>query len=309
MECPKCNKTISKSGSHFQCQGCHEKYHRGCVKGLLADQRAGIDHIYCNECEQDFVDPTLTQKPEAKQQDLEKILRDIQKKVNGIPSLKSQLDAINVSMGMLSDKYDTLVTEQEQSKKNIKDINKNITNINNKIVYLEKCNAAMEQKLQEHEQASRQHNLQIVGIEQLPGEQLRDLVSKLGDLINASSADIEWVSRRQQRKASDKPAPILIGFKATAAGTSARDSWLSQRRKLTEMTNSTITGGSMDSKVYINEDLTKATRELLWNTKRQLHGKCKYIWVANGKILAKKDDGGKTVWVRVESDLGELLKK
>lgn len=212
-------------------------------------------------------------------------------------------------MSLLSDKYDALITEHEQSKQKIVELDKNVASINNKLVYLEKCNIALEQKVQDYDQTSRRNNLEIVGVELLPGENVREVVNKIGELIDVSSTDIEWVSRRQQRNTSGKPAPILVGFKATAAGKNERDAWLSQRKKLAEITSSTITGGSLQSKVYINEDLIKATRELLWNTKKQLHGKWKYIWVANGKILVKKEDGDKTVWVRAESDLGHLIKK
>lgn len=65
----------------------------------------------------------------------------------------------------------------------------------------------------------------------------------------------------------------------------------------------------MQNKVFINEDLTKAAKALLWNTKKRLHGLWKYVWVSNGKILAKKNDGDKSVWVRAESDLEEMIKK
>lgn len=222
--------------------------------------------------------------------DFEKILKDIQRKVSGIPTLKSQLESITTSMSMLSDKYDTLIAEHEQSKQKITELKKTAININNKIVYLEKCNSALEQKVQEYDQVSRKNNLEIVGVEQLPGENLREVVTKTGQLINVSSMEIEWGSRRrQQRTDSDRPAPILIGFKATTSGANERDTWLAQRRKLKEFTSDVITGGTIQNKVFINEDLTKAAKELFWNTKKRLHGLWKYVWVANGKILAKKD--------------------
>lgn len=308
MECAKCNKGLSKNGSHFQCQACFGTFHRGCIKGLLADIRAGICRTHCNNCETDS--RTDDDEQDEIKKDFEKILKDIQKKVSGIPTLRSQLESISSSMSMLSDKYDILIAEHEQSKQKITELKKNVTNINNKIIYLEKCNSALEQKVQEYDQASRKNNLEIVGVEQLPEENLREVVTKTGQLINVSSTEIDWVSRRrQQRTDSGKPAPILIGFKATNSGAKERDTWIAQRRNLKEFTSDVITGGTMQNKVFINEDLTKAAKELLWNTKKRMHGLWKYVWVSNGKILAKKNDGDKAVWVRAESDLEEIIKK
>ncbi|CAH0730938.1 unnamed protein product, partial [Brenthis ino] len=154
---------------------------------------------------------------------------------------------------------------------------------------------ALEQKVHEFDQASRKHNLEIVGIEQLPNENVMAVAKKLGDIIGVSSACIDWVSRRTTRKINDKPAPIIIGFKTS--GTKSRDEWLANRRKLKELNSSAITGGSQRNKIFINEDLTKTSRELLWNAKTQLKERFKFIWVNNGKILVKKADGDKSVWV------------
>ncbi|XP_049881351.1 uncharacterized protein LOC126377584 [Pectinophora gossypiella] len=306
MECLKCKKVLAKKGSHFVCQGpCQGTFHRNCVKGLSADIKKGKNRIYCNNCEDD--EGSEEEEEEEDAQNYSKILKDIQKKVGVIPGLKKHLDSITQSLSLLSDKYDTLIAEHEQSKLKINKLEKTITNINNKCVFLEKCNTALEQKIHDFEQVSRKHNVEIVGIEQLPGENVKDIVSKIGAVIDVSSADIEWVRRSRPMKAGGKPAPIIVGFKSS--GTESRDRWLANRRKLTATTSDMVTGGSASTKIYLNEDLTRNARVLLWNTKKQLHGTYKYIWVSNGKILVKKSDGDKSVCVRAESDISELLNK
>lgn len=304
-----CKKVLSKNGSHFLCQGpCQGKFHRTCVKGLSADMKAGRNRLFCNNCEGcSAADDSEGDEQETEGQGFEKILKDIQKKVSAIPSLKNHLNSITDSMSVLSEKYDILIAEHEESKKKIRDLEKSIVNTNNKCVYLEKCNMALEQKVHEFEQDSRKHNLEIVGIEQLPNENVMAVVKKLGDSIGVSSAGIDWASRRSTRNMNDKPAPIIIGFKIS--GTKNRDEWLANRRKLKELNSSTITGGTQCNKIFINEDLTKTSRELLWNAKTQLKEGFKFIWVNNGKILVKKADGDKSVWVRSDSDIRELLKK
>lgn len=305
MECQKCKKVLSKKGSHFQCQGpCQGTFHKNCVKGLAADMKSGKTRIYCNNCEED--DSSTEDVEEEDVQLCEKILKDIQKKVSALPSLIKQLDSITQSMSVLSDKYDTLLEEQEHSKTKIIKLENTVTTINNKCVYLEKCNVALEQKIHEFEQSTRKHNIEIVGIEEMPGENIKDIVTRIGNTLGVHCDEIDWSRRNKVNKQNNKPSPIVIGFKTS--GTNIRDTWLVQRKKLVGVTSNTITGGKNMDKIYINEDLTKTQRALLWNTKKQLHGIYKYIWVTNGKILVKKVEGDKSVWIRSESDISDLLK-
>lgn len=304
MECQKCKKILSKKGAHFMCQGsCQGTFHRGCVKGLAADMKAGKNRIYCNNCEDEGTDE---EEVEEEVQDFEKILKDIQKKVSALPGLKKHLDTIQQSISVLSDKYDTLLFEHEESKGKISKLEKTVANINNRCVYLEKCNIALEQKLQAAEQSSFKQNLEIVGVEYIPGEKLREIVTKIGDEIGVKSDGIEWVKRNKYSKQENKPSSIMVGFKAS--GIESREEWLANRRKLIELNSSNFTGGSATNKVYINEDLTKAMKTLLWNAKRQLKGIYKYIWVTNGKILVKRKDGDNTIWIRNENELCQLSK-
>lgn len=267
--------------------------------------KAGRDRRCCNNCEED---ESGDEEEQEENQDVDKILKVILKKVSVLPGLEKQLSAIKQSISVLSDKYDTLLAEHEQSKEKISKLEKMAASTNNKCVYLEKQNMVLEQKIQEFEQASRKHNIEIVGIEQLPGENIMDIVATIGNKIDVTCAEIESARRTHPPRSGPnaKPAPIIVAFKSS--GTAARDQWLAQRRRLADLTSATITGGSLTTKVYLNEDLNKSTRVLLWNVKKQLHGIFKYIWVVNGKILVKKVDGGNSTWVRSENDLNELKK-
>ncbi|XP_047029540.1 uncharacterized protein LOC124637222 [Helicoverpa zea] len=270
--------------------------------------KAGINRIYCNNCEEEETDEDEPDV-EEKTHDLQKILKDIQKKVGAIPELKKHLDVIKQSISLLSDKYDTLIKEHELTKDKIAKLEKSSVNITNRCVYLEKCNLALEQKLNEYEQSSRKHNIEIVGVEYLPGENVKDIVTKIGDELGVNSQDIEWAKRSRLVKPGTKPSSIIIGFKAS--GAEDRNKWLEKRRQIFEKritSNMIIPGGSMNNRIYINEDLIPTTRALLWNAKKQLHGIYKYIWVSNGKILAKKAEGEKTIWIRDQSDLNDILK-
>ncbi|KAF9800978.1 hypothetical protein SFRURICE_010298, partial [Spodoptera frugiperda] len=215
--------------------------------------------------------------------DSDKILKDIQKNVRVIPGLLKQLETIKQSMSLLSDKYDTLLTEHEKSKIKIKTLEKTVEHISNKCTFLEKCNAPWN------------NVCTTLSSQLLPGENVKEVVTKIGNMINVSSDDIDFVRRNQPRKQGVKTSSIIVGFKSS--GTESRDAWLAQRRKLADVTSDKITG-----------DLTKATRTLLWKTKKELNNKYKYIWVSKGKILVKKTEDENSIWVRSDGDVNDLLK-
>lgn len=305
VECQKCKKVLTKKGSHFICQGpCQGTFHRGCVKGLAADMKAGKSRIFCNNCEED---DSESENEEEVVMDQDKILKDIQKKVNAISGLRKQLDTIKESMSLLSDNYDKLLAVQEQSNEKIVKMEKSVSTLSNKCIYLEKCNGALEQRVMDLEQAARKDNLEIAGVEQLPGENPIEVVKKISNMlkVDMDDADISCARRLPQRN-QDKPAPIIVSF--TPAGSGKRNSLLAQRRNLINLNSQSITSGTLKNKIFINEDLTKPLRELLWKTKTQLRGSFKYIWISNGKILVKKGDSDKdkSTWVRSESILYEL---
>ncbi|CAB3251775.1 unnamed protein product [Arctia plantaginis] len=124
--------------------------------------KAGINRIYCNNCEEEGSE---VEEPDEEEQELLKILKDIQKRVSSIPSIRKHLDTVPQSLSVLSDKYDVLVSEQERAKEKITKLEKTVLNISNKCVYLEKYNLALEQKIHDFDQSTRKQNLEIEGIE------------------------------------------------------------------------------------------------------------------------------------------------
>ncbi|XP_059045775.1 uncharacterized protein LOC131841472 [Achroia grisella] len=307
MECQKCKKPLSKRGTHFHCNGqCQGIFHKTCVKGLAADLKAGRSRLFCNNCQDDDMDQECGDDEEEETTISSTVLRDINKKIEIIRDVKKQLETLTQTIEFLTEKYDHLRSEHQNTKEKVTKLEKQLTNINNKCTYLEKYNGALEQKILDLEQAGRKNNIQIYGVEQLPNENLKSLLQKLAEVMKVSADDIEWARRIPSRNSQKLPS-ILVGFKAGGAET--RDNWLAKRRNNIELTSNNVARGSRRDKIYINEDLTREVRELLWKTKVELKSAYKFIWVSNGKILVKKDESAKSVRVKSESDLSELKEK
>lgn len=69
-------------------------------------------------------------------------------------------------------------------------------------------------------------------------------------------------------------------------------------------------GFNSDKQIFINEELTQPTRKLLNEAKKQLKNKnFKFIWITEGKVLAKKNESSKTHFIRNIYDVQDLIKK
>ncbi|KAG8282076.1 hypothetical protein J6590_046003 [Homalodisca vitripennis] len=59
--------------------------------------------------------------------------------------------------------------------------------------------------------------------------------------------------------------------------------------------------------VYVNEHLTPFNKNLLFNAKKLKLSGWMYVWTKEGKILAKKNEGGKTLRVTSLEQIDRLL--
>lgn len=156
---------------------------------------------------------------------------------------------------------------------------------------LETSNKALEERIAYLEVREKEKNVEIFGLEEQQNENLEStieiLASKLGitDGMICEVMRVGEESKAENKQREKKPRPIVI----TLATRTARNKWLATR-KTHQLTNNDIFANGNKQRIYVNEDLTKYTRNLLWTAKNELKPTFKYIWVQNGRVLIKKDD-------------------
>ena len=61
---------------------------------------------------------------------------------------------------------------------------------------------------------------------------------------------------------------------------------------------------NVDKRIFINDELTALNRNLLWNAKiKAKEHNWKYVWIKDGRILAKKNDADRPIYIRKLSDV------
>lgn len=225
------------------------------------------------------------------------------KKIDGL------LEEIKQKQFKLQEDFDSLVKTSNDHEIELKILEKkveeNITNIHNTFDSINyKLNAISQEKLNK--------NLIINGV---PKEQKEDINQVISNIftnmgMNLDADDIEESYRVHDRNLSP---PVIVKLKKKCI-----KEMIMKQRKQTNKEGQTKWksmyakdfGYNSENQIFINEELTQQTRMLFNAAKQQLKemANYKFIWVTEGKILAKEDENTKVQIIRSNRDILEKIK-
>ncbi|CAB3260324.1 unnamed protein product [Arctia plantaginis] len=301
VQCKKCKLFVSLTKEDIvKCKGvCESVYHKKCVQNNKQFMQTAI----CEDCHKTkgsplqscSRDPTLILNPN--ETSAEKVLAEVNKKLEVLYNVEKKIEDLTTNVEFYAEMYQTLITFKDESEKKIKSLQQ-------KNVYLEKYNKALEERVQELEMRDKEKNIEIHGVEMLTNEDTKNVAQNLAKKLNLNSDDIEDAQRVGQEKTDEtRPKIILV----TLRSKSARKKWM-LAKKDNIITNNKLYGNGNEKRIYINEDIPKYKRQLLWIVRSKLKPKgFQYIWVQNGNILVKKNNEEKKIFnIRSEDDLNKF---
>lgn len=154
--------------------------------------------------------------------------------------------------------------------------------------------------LNDSEQYSRRSNMEVHG---LPSSPLENLSSWVGDLAHKLAipdfhpSSVVAVHRLPTR--GNKAPPVLIRF----ASVRVRDAWMAAKGRL----RSLIAEKSVPQ-LFFNENLTRANSELFWKARtRAKERHFRFVWLKNGRIFAKREEGAPIVRIAQPNDLEKMI--
>ena len=168
----------------------------------------------------------------------------------------------------------------------------------------------LETRVNDLDQYHRRINIEVAGVPESEGENVREKVLKvLKEAAPTTSDDDIDVTHRLGQKREEggavpgRPRPIIVRF----ATRRARDAVYDGRRKLKETSTRRMGLSRMDGKVFINENLAPTKKALLKkaNEKRKQAG-WRFLWTVNGTILVRKSQNVPPVAVNREEDLHKI---
>lgn len=287
VQCKKCSKFISVTKEEIiKCKGpCEAVFHKRCVT------KKSLKNGKCDGCMSPTGSPVIEEPNTAV------TMADTNKKMDVI-DMEKKLAELAELVDFVSGKYDKMCEFQIMAEKKIKALE-------NKNAYLEKCNKSLEERVNELEEREKGKKVELAGLERKENEDITTVVTQVAHKLELDPSQIERAERVGREKPdSEKPLPVVITLKTREA----RDNWIKNRKY--RLTNGQIYDTKNDSRIYVNENLTRYKRNLLWLTKTQLKKTYKYIWVQDGKILIRKSDELKKIFsIRDERDIERFIEK
>lgn len=280
-----------------KCKGsCDSVYHKKCVKKQF------IQSELCDECQKSsskasLPSPTIDMDPQKVT--VEELLLQMNKKLEVIFKLEKKLDDLTDTVDFYAEQYQ----QMQEFKKTVENKMKAMEQRN---VYLEKCNSALEERVNDLEKLEKEKNIEIAGLMKNKDEEnVKEVVKEVALKLCLNPEDIESAERlgssNKPKTGVERPRPIVVKLRSKQA----RDQWLQKRK--TKLYNGDIYRNDNRMPIYINEDLTKTTKLLFWEARSQLKHHFKFIWIQNSHILVKKDEKEKIIRIKSENDIKELL--
>lgn len=194
---------------------------------------------------------------------LEDKMKDVLKKEihSSMQMMMNEFKEIKTSMEFLNEKYEEVSKENKKLKEELNSIKKDQAAKTNDILALKKENDKMMIQLNDFDNMMRLSNLELHGVPAQPNENLERVVVSLLKLVdsNISLNDIETSFRLKKPGRDHNQSPILVKLKSKEM----RMNLFANKRKL--YNHNFLEIGIDTKKVFINENITPATKALFYN--------------------------------------------
>jgi len=219
-----------------------------------------------------------------------------------------RINELQKSVEFLSNKvddYEVKITGYENTVKTLEESNESLTKDNR---VLKQEVSSLKFQIESLEQYNRNKNLEIDGVPNNEGEDIRDVVSTLSELVGVPidyKMDIQ-AAHRVPTKRKSGVKPIIVQF----SNRQKRDLFL-KKSKSVKIKSTHFNPHVPETTVYVNQHLTPYNRELLFKAKDLKTIGYAFVWPHDGKVLVKRSagPGDKAVQVTCASDVENLKKQ
>lgn len=215
-------------------------------------------------------------------------MASVNEKLDAVGDLSKLVTELQSRVNFLSGKYDEVLTKIKVMEEEKKKDDARIKDLSEQAKWSEGVIVDLQTRLRNTEQYARNKNIEISGVEEIKGEDLKQIMNKIAHEISVpfDSGDIDVIHRLPTRRGAGAPR-IVAQFKTRTI----RNLWLKNKNYGGVLTSKEVVpNGTSSERVYLNTHLTPEWKHLLWFTKM----KCKplgykIIWFQENKIYLKKD--------------------
>lgn len=220
--------------------------------------------------------------------------------------LKKEIQEMRESMYFMNEKFEEAKKGHESSKEAIK-------NLELENLELKKITTDLSDRLNNLEQQSRSNNLEVQCVPENKHENVYNIIMQMARTVKCelNEKDILYCTRiAKYNSSSNRPRSIIVQL----ASTRIRDQLLAatimyNKSNPQEKLNSSHLGyAGQKSPIYVAEHLSPTNRALHAATRIKAKEKSyKYVWVRNGKIFVRKNEGTEYIQIKSHVSLGKIV--
>lgn len=306
--CKVCLVSIKKNQLKLTCAECNEEFHGKCVKMSQVDVNCleELNTVWrCDPCSAERKKSmrldTSVQEGKLTLDDLMSVLKDIKEEQ------KSTKNDFNVSYEAIHGKLGENTAALQNALAKIDEYTKKVDDLQSENVNLKRRIFELEDKIDDMEQYSRRNCLELQGIPEEDGESVLNIVKDVGRALEMDITDsmVDTCHRLGQKKNSKGPRGIIVKFVRRLD----KEELLKKRRdkKRDFSTRHLNLTTPTDNPVFVNESLSPTRRWLLGQARQLKKDRgYKYIWLRNGNILLRKEEGSPVIGIKTQADLKQL---
>ena len=241
------------------------------------------------------------------QKDLFNELRGLKEELT---TQKNKVIVLEESVSFISDGYEKVKSENETMKNQIEILKVDNNKLAKKMLVLEENDKQTNIKLNQIENLMKGNNVEIQGVPAFENENMEMVAMKVLKKVDPRLErhhmgkirrlrTIDAISNQEKKEGKRIFNPILVTFKSREQKVKI----MKEKKKLYDADLSDIKA----ERVYINENLTKSSRNLLYLARRFKEEKgWKYAWSSSGTILLRKDEKSKVNVINSVEDIEKL---
>lgn len=223
-----------------------------------------------------------------------------------LKDIKEEIMSFRDSLTFFNKQYEDMKSRLDEKESIISNLQEDNNTLNQQVHELSN-------RLVQVEQTMRENNVEINGIPEHRTENLLTTVAQLAKTVNSSIADSDILQATRVAKLTkdtNKPRSVIVKLRSTGP----RDALIAavsqyNRQNPKDKLNSHHLGISGTKvPVYLQEHLAPFNKNIhAAARKRAREAGYKFVWIRNGRILVRKDEGSQAIQIRNSDSLKLII--
>lgn len=286
MPCAKCNLMVSLNKRAI-CSTCSNDFHTACTNfKTQTNFNNAKDSWKCETCTSKLKNVVSRKKLDgylnneySENYNLDSVKTDLKLVMNKMESLSNNIKSIEKSIGFCSDSINDFKVKLEMAVNKISNIENKMLNYENKCDKLEKEVTFLKAVINNNEQIMLANNIEISGIPKTANENITEVVKTLAQSLKCDIQDCDIIDAFRSKAYKNNDGNIF----AHLISKNIKELFV-KNVKLQYKNNNPLLANKIhwnfpENKIFINDQLTRHNKKLLWISKEVAKNyNYKYTW-------------------------------